>query len=87
MKTDATQPTQLVQYWRDSDKEDNEISKKVSDENICNILSDISLTYWIFAKDKLVSLCWYYIELHNNNNMKIVHNLSSEGTCISTDHW
>ena len=44
MKTDATQPTQLVQYWRDSDKEDNEISKKVSDENICNILSDFSLT-------------------------------------------
>ena len=44
MKTDATEPTQLVQYWRDSDKEDNEISKKVSDENICNNFSDISVT-------------------------------------------
>ena len=44
MKTDATKPSELVQYWKDSDKEDNEISKKVSDENICNISSDFSLT-------------------------------------------
>lgn len=48
MKTDATKPSELVQYWKDSDKEDNEISKKVSDENICNISSDFSLTDGFF---------------------------------------
>ena len=56
MKTDAIEPTQLVQYKRDFDKEDNEISKKVSDENICNNFSDISVTdgfIFSFTNDKV----------------------------------
>ena len=85
MKTDATKPSELVQYWKDSDKEDNEISKKVSDENICNISSDFSLTdgfilIWLLSIDTPItrSMSWVIFRIY-----KICHKEYKD----CTDRW